>query len=178
MKKPNECTQCPGSKLCTGYVPDFIPLAPKIALVLKMPGRDDVAHGTFLSGNIGRWFTQTFLTPIGLRRDDITVSSVIRCFPNAGDFPIGVSKSRMFETCRQWDEGLRAFNPTIWGVCFNPLEIAKNRQRVVFIERQLRRAADWVAQGERPVLLCGDDAMSVYAPWLNSDDAMNRILRR
>jgi uracil-DNA glycosylase len=56
MHKPSECDKCPFKKGSTGFVKDFCPRDPKIAVMLKMPGREELVNGSPMSGKAGRYW--------------------------------------------------------------------------------------------------------------------------
>jgi uracil-DNA glycosylase len=56
MIKPPQCSSCPFKKGSTGFVKDFCPKDPKIAVMLKMPGREELVNGSPMSGKAGRYW--------------------------------------------------------------------------------------------------------------------------
>jgi Uracil DNA glycosylase superfamily len=166
VTKPPACSTCP-YKASTGFVEDWVPDHPKIAIVMKMPSRDDLIKGIPASGKMGWYLWKDFLTPLGLGRDDVLLANVVRCFPNGGEFPIGKMRKEAIKHCGQWDQGIKEWGPTVMGISFSPAALMRSSQQTRFLERAIERAVDYSCAGEKPLLLLGEEAKEKYAPWLN-----------
>lgn len=165
MKKPEECQLCPGNKICTGFVPDFSPPNPKIAVVLKMPSREEVTVGQPMVGPTGKYWDSHILRKAGLNRSEVLITNSIRCFPG-NHFPVGQNKLRMYQYCRQWDGAIKTWNPSLIGITYNPTTLVRTPAEQVFVERAFQKAALLAQMGERPLLLCGEEAKEIFAPHL------------
>jgi uracil-DNA glycosylase len=165
MTKPELCKACPFAKSSTGFCGDFAPANPRIAVVLKMPGKEDLIWGP-MSGKAGRYWFREFMEPCGLTRETILFSSVIRCFPNGGEFPIGAQRKAAIASCREWDGKLKLFAPNVFGVSVNPAILLRNPQQTKFLRRAMQRAVEYADAGYRPCVLLGEEARDKYAPWL------------
>jgi uracil-DNA glycosylase family 4 len=167
VKKPTEiCGTCTFSKSSTGFCADWVPPNPKIAVVLKMPGKDELITGAPMTGKGGRYWFFEFFEKVGLTRQDVLLAYVLRCFPNDSSFPIGMMRRTAMNTCKKWDSGLRAWNPNLFIVSINPTMLFKAPAQAKFLKRGVEKALHFASQGYRPVLLCGDEARDKYAPWL------------
>lgn len=168
MTKPLQCSSCPFAKKSTGFCRDLVPAAPKLAVVLGMPEKWDVASGKPLSGGSGyRWWKE-FVWPVGLRNEDILVSNVVRCYSNSGDFPTGKDGALAVKQCGEiWGGSLRQFNPNVIGVSVDPTTLYKSPNQAKFLRRALVRAKEFIDEGKRPCLLLGPEAKAKFAPWLN-----------
>ncbi|HOQ47949.1 MAG TPA: uracil-DNA glycosylase family protein [Bryobacteraceae bacterium] len=166
MKKPDECKGCPLMKNSTGFCGDYYPDEPIMAMVLKMPGKDEVINGEPMTGRAGKFWEKEYLHPLGLRRQDVLIANTIRCFPHGGEFPTGKVRKGALAYCRRWDV-LDKFRPDLWIVTFNPAAILRSPQQGKFFTRALEFARDRAREGYRPVILAGEEAKEVYAPWLD-----------
>ena len=87
--KPDECYSCPFSPFSGGFVPDWVGHNPRAAVLLPFPTKDDINYKTPFSGDMGNYIIRTYFSPIGLSRDDLIVSYLLRCKP-PWDRPIGL----------------------------------------------------------------------------------------
>ncbi len=167
MTKPPECSKCPFAKRSTGFVQDLCPSKPLFAILLKMPGKDEIVQQEPMVGKAGQYFEKEFLRPLGIARRQVMICNTIRCFPNDTDFPIGQMKKDAIATCRQWDTGIREFKPNVVGITFNPAALLRNPQQTRMVRRAVERALEYAKKGKRPLLLMGEEARDTYAPWLD-----------
>ncbi len=170
MTKPPSCAPCPFYKLSTGFCPDSPAPHPKLALVGRFPGKDDLVSGAPWSGKGGRYWWREFIEPLGLTPGEVLICNVLRCYPNTHEFPIGTMKGKAVEACRQWDGALKAFNPNVWGISFNPGNLMKNPQQVKFLRRAMKRAGEYAREGQRPCLLLGQEAREKFASGLGGQE--------
>jgi len=167
MTKPDFCRTCPMSAArSTGFVPDLVPLAPVAAFVLRMPSKDDLLFGEPMTGRGGRAWEHNFLAPTGLRRDQVIIANVLRCYPSAGEFPTGKLRGDAVRHCQHWDAAVEQFQPNVWGVSIAPGNLLKTPNQEVFLRRAMARVKQFVDEGYRPCLLMGEEAREKYAPWL------------
>lgn len=172
MLKPDGCSLCPFKGSSTGFVADTRPqlvtlsLPTLFALVTKFPTKDDLVEERFLSSKFGKVIEAEFLLPLGVRREQVLISSVLHCYPHGGKFPTGKEKLDAVRYCRRWDAALEAFRPDVWGVTVDPSDLLATPNQATFLTRSLRRAKEYADAGRRPVLLLGDEAKETWMPWL------------
>lgn len=166
MTKPNPCALCPLRSQTTGFCADWIK-TPRIAVVFRTPGKDDVASGVPLSGRMGWHIWKDFFEPFGLEKNDVLISTVLRCYPNGGDYPTG--KPRVLGTVfcgDNWDQALKNWNPDVWGFAPDPAKLYATPAQEKFVKRAVGRAVELAGEGRRPCLLFGEEARAKFAPWL------------
>jgi hypothetical protein len=167
MTKPPQCAACPFVKHSTGFCPDYVPSSPKLAIVLKMPGKSEVVTGVPMSGGAGHYWWKDFMWPAGFQKEDVLLANVIRCYPNGNEYPTGKLRVLATNTCAvNWDDPLKTFDPNIIGVSINPASLMRNPQQTVFLKKAIRRAKEYSDAGYRPLLLLGEEAKAKFAPWL------------
>jgi uracil-DNA glycosylase family 4 len=166
MQKNPGCSGCVFAKSSVGFCPDAVPTSPKLAIVLRMAGKDEVINGQAMSGKAGRWWFSEFFEKVGLRRSDVLIANVLRCFPNSGEFPVGILRKQTITSCRRWDSDLEKFKATHYIVTFSPTALFKAPQQVKLIRRSVELAKQFIDEGKRPILLMGDETREKYAPWL------------
>jgi hypothetical protein len=175
MYKPEACFSCPFVKSSTGFVADQTPklvelsLPTLFALIVRTPTKDDLVEGHYLSSRFGKVIEADFLLPLGIRREQLLISAVLRCYPNAGEFPTGKQRADAVKACRRWDTALEAWKPNIWGVTISPSMLRKAPNQAGFIHRALGRAKAYAEAGYRPALLLGEEAKETYMPWLEGN---------
>lgn len=165
--KPPGCGACSYHDIGGGYCPDSGDSAvAKAAFILEGPGADEVVFGFPLAGATGRVWDWKLLPLTGLGRDRVVIANTIRCRPPANKYPIGKLRTAAERVCRQYDTKLRSFNPTCYGVTFHPAALFRTPNRARLVKRALERVGELVRDGERPCLLCGEKALSVFLPHL------------
>jgi len=163
MTKPPYCKDCLFVKLSTGFVPDFVGEDPKMAVVLKMPGRDEIISGEPMTGKAGWYWDTNFLEPLGIKRENLIIGNTIRCFPNGGSYPTGKNKTGAWKACEHWCAAILKFQPQVIGVTFNPAALLRNPQQEKMLRRSMEKAWGYALAGERPLLLMGEEAKDLYA---------------
>src|SRR5690606_32887139 len=93
---------------------------PKLALISRFPYKDDLVNGQPLTSKQGRYFEREFLWSLGLKREDVVISNVLRCYPDKGAYPTGKVKEQAVWFCRRYDSALIEFNPNVWVVTIHP----------------------------------------------------------
>jgi len=135
---------------------------------MRMPSKAEVVSGEPMSGGAGWHFWKDFIFPVGLQKQDVLISNVIRCYPNDGGYPTGKLRVLATNTCAAtWDGELRKFDPNVWGVSVAPGMLYTTPNQGKFLRRALTRAKEYADAGKRPCLLLGVEAMSKFAPWLD-----------
>lgn len=166
MRKPEPCLSCPFAKYSTGFCADYFPAEPKLAIVLKMAGKDEVISGSPMTGKAGRFWEYEYLRPLGIERKDVIICNVIRCYPNGGVFPTGKMKESAIVACEHWNHLIEMFQPNLWIVTFNPASVMRTPQQGKLLKRAFELMWQKVAEGYKPVVLAGEEARELYAPWL------------
>jgi hypothetical protein len=172
MIRPDHCRTCPLKS--TGHVPDANPPNAVAAFVFRHVHREDLIYKEPMTSKGGRYWERTFLHPLGMTRQNVILSSVLRCFPPGGETPTGPTYDAACRHCRHYDGAIEAFQPTVWGITLNPAALIKTPNQETFIQREMERVAQFVQEGERPVLLCGEEARRKYAPWIEGSQKRYR----
>ncbi|MEM0340718.1 MAG: type-4 uracil-DNA glycosylase [Acidilobaceae archaeon] len=92
----SKCQKCPLAKSRTNAVPGEGPLTARVMFVGEAPGRKEDEEGRPFVGAAGKLLT-TLLESIGVRRNDVYITNVVKCRPPENREPI--------------DEEIRACNP-------------------------------------------------------------------
>lgn len=180
-KQPDWCwNNCPMAYTATGFVPDHVPSNPKLALILARPESDDATDGAVLSSGYGRFFYAAFMKPLGLNAGDVLVSHVLRCHKR--QFPTGRDKITACRACRHWD-GARAsyddnkpefvnksiedWNPNIYLATFDIKDMLSTGAYQALGLADMRKALRFAAEGHRPAVIFGSEALFTIAPWLD-----------
>lgn len=71
----------------------------RLHVVTDFPTNEDIDNGQLLSGRRGWWFGKFWLEQVGLKREDISVDSVLKCYPRKGDFPRSKAKAAACDRC-------------------------------------------------------------------------------
>jgi uracil-DNA glycosylase len=165
MIKPTKCQGCPFIKCGTGFAHDWVSIGPpKIMVVMKMPAREEVVSGKAGTGGAAYYFWKDFIFPMGLRKDQVTICNVLRC---VGEFPIGKMRREAIEACRRWDDPIREWKPDVMGISFSPSGLLKTPQQTRFLKKSIERAVDFASNGQKPLLLLGDEAREKFLPHLS-----------
>lgn len=174
--KPPECSACAFSPESYSFVPDWVPVQPKIAILLDMPYGEDFVQACPLSGGRGSFFEYQLLRPIGLGREDVLVSHVIRCSPRFKKFPTGKWRTQATEGCRALDDvggrsrdraGLRTWAPDRAIITLDIWSLLKNIAPILMIRAHLEKALRFAARGHKPIVCAGTVPMNLYAPHLH-----------
>ena len=177
--KPNYCHQtCPRAYVATGFVPDFIPENPKIAVMISHPGKDDAVNCRPLSGGMGRFFWAAIGKNVGLKKDDVAILSALRCY--TWKYPVGVEAKQAEKACRHWDhtkglngqagEGLGSivtWDPDLFVVTFGLDKMVEISAFLALAIEDFRKAVTFAERGYRPAVLLGTEVLNILAPWLD-----------
>lgn len=171
--KPDYClNNCPRGRYGgVGFVPDWYGKNPKLSLVLVKPTKEETLERNPFSSGYSRFFFATVGKQLGLRRDDLVVSYVLRC---SGSYPIGKTRKLAEQTCRAWDcksadtrglpgipGGLVRFDPNLFIVTFgldDALEVDAFQSCMV---NDIEKALRFAGSGFRPCVLMGKEAMEL-----------------
>lgn len=103
------CRRCFLSKTRRHAVPGEGPLDPRVLFIGEAPGRTEDASGRPFVGYAGKFLDQT-LEEAGLQREDVFITSVIKCFPTDGKKPQKAS----IDACNPWLQSqLRLVRPRL-----------------------------------------------------------------
>ena len=169
--KPQTCSGCAFASQGISFVPDcaFGP-KPIIALWLEAPGAGEVAdtqgsmgYGRPLVGPTGRFFDWQVLSKVGLKREHLLIGNTLRCRPPRNEYPTGKTRHAAEEFCRQYDQRIREFNPTILYLTYHPSVCFRSPQLVKFVRATMKKAKRTaLLEGERPLVLMGDKAFQLW----------------
>lgn len=171
LQKPESCKLCPFRYVGAGFCPDSPGMSPKVAMLFPLPAEDDIYEGVPLRSRGGRaWLWRLVEQPLGFKRDDILIANILRCRPaNAfkGEYPTGKLAKQAEKNCRVHDEAIRKFDPNIFIVSEYPGKVLTNPPLLRQIQRHVERAFRFAEQGDRPILLMGEEALHLVAPELS-----------
>lgn len=109
------CRRCALCHTRTHAVPGVGSLTTRVVLIGEAPGREEDERGEPFVGRSGRVLNQ-LLDEVGLRRDDVYITNVVKCRPVEG-VPPGRNRAPTkaeIETCAPWlDAQLRMLNPEV-----------------------------------------------------------------
>lgn len=113
--KIRACRRCPLGANRTQAVPGIGPADARVMFVGEAPGRQEDLKGEPFVGLAGRFF-DSLLASVGLERDEVYITNVVKCRPFTGTSPGRNRPPRPDEirTCRPWlDEELQIVRPEI-----------------------------------------------------------------
>ena len=166
MKKPDKCSACPLNSMTTGFVPDLVPPGAAAKFIFRWPASDDLIASQPMSGKGGRAWEHKFLRKVtGLSRQDVAFGHLIRCRPNGGKRPTGDAWVKGIKYCQKtWAE--KEFKPDVYIVAPKPGDLLEKPNHAIFMTRSLEKTAQYVAQGQKPCVLMGQEVMENKAPHL------------
>lgn len=183
--KPPGCKECPFRLSGTGFVADWFPdedKAPRLGFLLDFPNSDDVISRRPWSGKAGYAWEKAYLAPFGLCLQDVMISHVLRCQPKEQRFgkklyPIAGMRRGAEMSCRQHDKvcwggpvertgGIHSFEPDTFVVTFHPREALAVPALSHLILADIKKAVKKMEAGRRVLVLMGDEAKDLVAPWL------------
>lgn len=133
-----------------------------------------------LGNDGGRQFFHRFLEPVGFNLDNVIISSVLRCRPPEGAYPIGDLRRQAESMCRKWDckhqkncgdaveildGGLSSFNPNYFMISIDPIFVNRTWSITRVVEKDMQKASR-LSEGRNLLILLGDKAMSLVCPEL------------
>lgn len=167
--KPAPCQLCPRAVLGAGFVEDRPGLQPRLAVVKALPTKDEIVDGRAFSGAAAwRWSKEVF-EPLGLGLGDVLWSNLVRCWSTK--FPQGSERDKALGCCRTHDRVLDTWRPTVALITQDFESVITTPAFLTLLQNDLGRAVRLSLQGERPVVLMGNDVMHHYAPWLKPGGA-------
>lgn len=165
IERPTTCHTCRLHYAHHGFCKDFVPEAPKIAIVLDAPDKDAVLEGEPLVGNLGEFWLDQLIRPLGHEKSDILVAHTIRCKPPAG-YPKGTLAKHGLALCRQYDTEILAFDPNLFLITEHPKALFKTPAMTRYVQKHIEKAFKHAAAGWRVCVLMGAQAMTLVAPEL------------
>lgn len=160
-----------------GFVPDWVPKAPKVAILLAKPESDDVVNFEAGTGPRGRFLINVLLSEAGLTRDDVIIANVLRC--SSWGYPTGADAKRAESACRNFDtytgangkivklpESLEAWSPNVFIPTFDVGKTLEIGAFYALALEDIRKAIRFSNSGYRPLLLFGSEPTFFLAPWL------------
>lgn len=165
-KKPAGCEGCPQRSVGVGFVPDERPEEPLVAMVLEAPGEDEAVLSRPLVGKAGQAWLRRLIYQNGFKREDVLIANCLRCRPPENLYPIGKMRVEAERNCRQYDDKLIEFNPTLYIVTLHPAMLLRSSAMMRLVQKDVRMAFEKAKEGHRVCLLMGDKAMHLVAPWL------------
>lgn len=179
-RKPAGCLACQFHQSGAGFVADHGPVNPRLALLLDYPSADDVMEQRPWSGRGGYAWIKQFLEPVGLRRDEVLISSILRCRPTGfpTKYPTGSLKRNCEITCRQYDSkqwsagglidgGIVGYNPNMFIITLAPIDSRMVPALGRLIVKDMEKAVRKASEGFRPLILMGTEAMDLVCPFLS-----------
>lgn len=179
-KMPTGCVNCPYNSIGQGFVPDHVPTKPKIAFLGDFVSENDMTQRNPFIDSTGRMFFHQMLEPLGLTRNDVILSNVIRCRPPEGMYPIGDLRKNAEKMCRWADSkhrisidddsvglvegGLNSFNPNLAILTVHPSFVNRTWSILRVAKKDIEKAVRFVDKGYRVLVLLGDKAQSLIFP--------------
>lgn len=179
-EKPKYCgDNCPLAYKSSGFVADWVPEDPIMAIVDPTPGKGDLIERVPFSGPVGQYFKSRVLVPAGVAPDRVIYSYVLRCRPR-GDYPIGREKKLSETSCRHWDtvrgfenevlensgRSLQDWAPDLFTLTFSPMKIVEVAAYEALAIEDIKKALRFAQAGYRPVVFLGAEGLEFAAPWL------------
>jgi DNA polymerase len=104
-----DCRRCPLAQTRTRVVPGEGPVTAELLFVGEAPGYHEDRQGRPFVGPAGQLLTE-LLQSIGLRREDVYITNVVKCRPPNNRDPLPSE----IETCRPWLEAqLEVLSPLV-----------------------------------------------------------------
>jgi len=170
--KPEYCGQC--CRLANesyGYVRDWYGKEPRVAIMGVVPASRELAQGAWAS----EWFVEflnTFFTPVGLTKENLILTYVLRCSPKYKEpkdehpYPRATLRKHAERSCRFHDIALTDWKPNAFIATHDVYNIRKLSANKVLFKHDLEKAVRLANRGLRPLLLMGEEPLHLVAPGL------------
>lgn len=178
MEKPDWCgNNCPRAYYGSGFVADWVPENPRLAVLFDAPHKDDVVNRMPADSGYGRFFWAAIAKEVGFTKDQVILSHVLRCFER--EYPIGEERKKIETACRHWDithnvgglpkEGrsLAQWNPNIFVYTFDVGKMIEIPAYYALALSDFRKALRFADSGYRPLVVMGTEVFHFAAPWLD-----------
>lgn len=171
--KPRECLLRCAYKKGAGFVPCDSPAkvgpGTKVAFLLEAPGAWEGTYGWPVVGNTGRKLWGEIVEPLGYSRDDVFIDNVLRCQPpryqGKQTYPTGKDRQAAETACRYWDAALDLWNPNLLSCTWHPAALFEDHSKERLVAEAVRKAFLHADAGFRPLLLMGEKAAELFAPY-------------
>jgi len=176
--KPTYCgSNCPRAYQAPGFVADWVPENPRIAFLFEIPSKDDVTYCKPLAGGYGRFFWAAIGSKLGLKKEDVIFSHVLRCY--TWKYPPGQDTKVAEKACRYWDNfhnvnghpddrrSLAAWKPNLFTCTFSLDKMVETGAFQALGIHDIKKALRFAERGYRPVVVMGTEALKMIAPWLS-----------
>lgn len=131
-------------------------------------------RGVPFSGTAGGILNGWEFKPVGIKRHEVFIDNVLRCFPpKYGDsnYPTGKDRKEAEKCCRQYDRWDQ-FNPELVVVTLHPAAIARETSPLPLVSHpersDFRKAKDFAAQGHKTLVALGGKAAKMWVPYAES----------
>lgn len=189
--RPTACGLCRYHYKSVGFTSTFVGKTPKIGIVFPHPDSEEVVSREALDSARGRRFLHENIEPLGLTKEDLVISYVIRCLPpwskktREREFPTGKMRENATEVCRRYDRlkglkgdlvtgGIIEFDPDMFIFSFDPQDIIRIPAYTRIIQRCFDKAAHFMNLGYKPCVLLGEEAVTLQCPWVKSHGGLKQ----
>lgn len=176
-QKPDFCyNACPRAYEGTGFVPDWVPRYPKLAVMIDKPDGDSATDRMPMAGGYGGFFWAAIARECGFKKEDVILSHVLRCYSR--EYPTGSDQKAAERACRNWDnyagkkglpaegDSLITWAPNLFIATFPLDKMVEIGAYYSLALQDFRKALRFADAGYRPMVLMGTEALLVVAPWL------------
>ncbi len=173
--KPDGCQRCEYVSRGVGFCPDEVPPRPVIAAWLEAAGENEIAERRPLWGKAGKFAFYRLFGEAGLKREDVLICNTLRCRPfgqngetkNGNKYPIGRLRQEAEKACRQYDAGIRDWNPDAFIITMHPSGLLHTPMIMRLVQSHVKHAVKLAHAGRRPLIIFGDKAKELLAPQLD-----------
>ena len=185
--KPDGCKSCLYRGIGQGFCPDDVPAEPIVGILLEAPGGDEALEQRPMVGRAGQFWERRIINRLGYKREDVAIFNTIRCRPPNNEYPTGQIRTHAEQLCRQYDGvqgingklvpgGVRKFNPNLFIATFHPAATFRTPAIYRLILKDMEKAFRFGTSGKgyRPLVLMGDKALSLVAPWTEGKGGLRK----
>lgn len=177
--KPSEgaCVTCPYNLTGQGFAPDHVPAEPKLAILTDFCSETAMNLRIPLGNDGGRQFIHKFFEPVGFNQNNTIISSVLRCRPPEGMYPIGDLRKQAEKKCRLWDNthqkqcgdfveilngGLNDFKPNYFFITVDSIFINRTWSITRVVQKDIEKVGRLSQDSNKRILvLLGDTPMKL-----------------
>ena len=128
--------------------------------------------GQALVGKSWGVISQWCFKRLGVKREDLFISNVLRCLPpksKSGDsYPTGDERKQAELYCRRFDVQLRKYAPKLAIITLHPASLARSITPLPLLIRSCEKLRDCGEQGIRAALLCGGKSVKLWLGYFDS----------
>jgi hypothetical protein len=153
--------------------------------VFPHPDSEEVVSQEALDSARGRVFLRENIEPLGLTKEDLVITYVIRCLPpwskklKGREYPTGKMRENAESVCRRFDRlkglrgelvsgGIEEWNPDLFIFSFDPQDIIRIPAYHRLIQRCFDKAYHYYNLGYRPCVLLGEESVNLQAPFVKT----------